>query len=76
MMNSKIRRLAELLGMEPAKVEEAIFTVGSEECGEEGCGEVNREHFYYNPDIFARLHKIDCSGLRKLVVPDLRKLRR
>jgi hypothetical protein len=73
-MDSKIKRLAELLGVEPEKVEETIFMVGSEEGGEEGCGEVN--HFYYNPDIFARLHKIDCSGLRKLIVPNLSRLRR
>jgi hypothetical protein len=75
-MDKKIERLAEILGIEPSKLEEAIFMVGSEEGGEEACGEVNKEHFYYNPDIFAKLHKIDCTGLKNLVVPNLRKLRR
>jgi len=33
-------------------------------------------NFYYNPDVFMKLHKVDSRGLRKLVIPNLRRLRR
>jgi len=33
------------------------------------------KNFYYDPKAFAGLHKIDYSGLRKLVIPDLSRLR-
>ena len=33
------------------------------------------KNFYYDPDIFARLHKVDYEGLRKLVTPNLGRLR-
>jgi len=72
-MDRKIGRLAEILGIEKERLEEAIFQVGSEEGGEEGCGEVN---MYYNPDLFMRLVKPNCSRLAKLVIPNLRRLRR
>lgn len=70
-MDSRIKSIAEILGIEPERLEEAICQVD-----EEGCGEINEEHFYYNPNIFAKLLRIDCTGLKNLVVPNLRRLRR
>lgn len=75
-MDRKVERLAEILGIRKERLEEAIFQVGSEEGGEEGCGEINEEHFYYNPDLFARLVKPNMSKLASLVIPDLSRLRR
>ena len=63
MDREKMERLAALLGEPVEKIEAALEALGGE------------EHFYYNPSLFRRLHSIDCSGLKKLVVPNLKKLR-
>jgi len=63
----RIKLAAELLGMEPEKLASML---GQEE------EEPASEGFYFNPEVFRKLHSIDYEGLRKLVVPDLRRLRR
>jgi len=71
MDNEKVKLAAELLGMDPGRLVEALG-IGEKE-KEDSTGS---EYFYYNPNVFLKLHSIDCEGLRKLVVPDLRRLRR
>lgn len=64
MDSKKIKMLADLLGElaeETAEVEEQ---------------ETPQSNFFYNPDVFMSLHTIDCVGLRKLVTPNLDRLRR
>jgi hypothetical protein len=58
----KVKTLAIILGIPPEKLVSLL--------------EGNEEHFYYNPNVFMKLHSIDYEGLRKLVVPNLKKLRR
>lgn len=69
MENERLKLAAELLGMEPEKLASML---GQQE-EEEG---PQSEGFYFNPEVFRKLHSIDYEGLRKLVVPDLRRLRR
>jgi len=64
MDREQIVKLAALLGEPIERVEAALEALGED------------EHFYYNPNVFSKLHKVDCEGLRKLVVPDLSRLRR
>ena len=71
MDKERIIAAAGLLGMKPEELVNAL-DMG----GEEGCGEVNPEGFYFNPDVFRKLHSIDSKGLRDLVVPNIKRLRR
>jgi len=66
----RIKLAAELLGMKP---EELISALGGEQEEEEPRG---MEGFYFNPEVFRKLHSIDYEGLRKLVMPNLSRLRR
>ena len=59
----QIRKLAVLLNIPEDRVLAAMEAADFE------------EHFYYNPDVFRSLHKVDCSGIRDLLVPDLGRLR-
>jgi len=68
MDEERIKLAAELLGMEP---EQLVSALGGEQEEEEGEG---MEGFYFNPEVFRKLHSIDCEGLRKLVIPNLTKL--
>jgi hypothetical protein len=34
------------------------------------------KNWYYDPEAFKNLHSIDYDGLRKLITPNLRRLRR
>lgn len=38
--------------------------------------ETPQSNFYFNPDVFMGLHTIDSVGLRKLVTPNLDRLRK
>lgn len=68
----KIRQIAIILGVDPIKLSAALDELDKEEeQPSEGI-----EGFYYNPDVFRRLHNIDNKGLRDLVTPNLKKLRR
>ena len=62
----RLKALATLLGIDPMKLSLALDEVDKEK----------QDNFYYNPNVFMKLHSIDYEGLRKLVMPDLRKLRR
>jgi len=70
MDRERIKLAAQLLGMKP---EELISALGGEQEEEEPRG---IEGFYYNPNVFRKLHNIDSEGLRKLVMPNLSRLRR
>lgn len=71
MDEERIKLAAQLLGMKP---EELISALGISEQEEEQSPR-GIEGFYYNSEVFRKLHSIDYEGLRKLVVPDLRRLR-
>lgn len=75
MENEKIVALAEVLGLDPTKLAAALEVVDREETQEE-VGGGTLANFYFNPNVFMKLHSIDYAGLRKLVVPNLRRLRR
>jgi len=64
MDTEQINRLALLLDLPPDQVEAAVDSIDEE------------DHFYYNPNAFSKLHRVDCEGIRRLVVPNLRRLRR
>lgn len=64
----KIKILATLLDVTPEQLTAALEAVSEKK-------DNNPLHFYYNPDVFMKLHTIDYAGLRKLVMPDLRRLR-
>ena len=65
----KIKAAAEILGLTS---EQLIRALGLEEEEEEG----PYGGFYFNSNVFRKLHSIDSEGLRKLVMPNLDKLRR
>lgn len=67
--NEKIKLAAAILGIDPDKLVAALE--GNEE---EGVG--GMDNFYFNPNVFMKLHSIDYKGLRALVVPSLKRLRR
>ena len=69
MENARIKLAAQLLGVKPEELMNALG-IEEEQIPETVGG------FYYNPDVFARLHSIDTVGLRKLVMPNLSRLRR
>ena len=71
MDEERIKLAAQLLGMKPEELVSALGGGQEEEEPHEGI-----EGFYFNPDIFRKLHNVDSKGLRDLVVPNLRKLRR
>lgn len=62
----KIRTLAILLGVDPMKLSIALDELDRGE----------QSNFYYDSNVFRKLHSIDYEGLRKLVIPDIRRLRR
>ena len=64
MDQEQIRKLAALLGEPEEKVQTAIQVLDEE------------DHLYYNPNAFRDLHRIDCKGLRSLVILDISRLRR
>ena len=64
MDQEQINKLAALLGESPERIQAALQALDEE------------EHLYYNPNTFRRLHRINCEGLRSLVVPNLDQLRR
>lgn len=70
MDEERIKLAAQLLDMKP---EDLVRALGGEE--EEGTSE-GIEGFYYNPDVFRKLHNVDNQGLRKLLMPNLSRLRR
>jgi hypothetical protein len=76
MDKEKIKTLATILGISPEKLTAALFGVveggGNEEEGKIG----GMDNFYFNPNVFMKLHSIDYKGLRALVVPNLKRLRR
>ena len=72
MDEERIKLAAQLLGMNP---EELVNTLGIKGQEEDTTGG-GIEGFYYNPDVFRKLHSIDCAGLRRLVTPYLGRLRR
>ena len=67
----KIKALAVLLGIDPIRLSQSL-----QEFEEKGTNEDSPGYFYYNPDVIRKLHNIDSEGLRKLVMPDLSRLRR
>ena len=71
MDQDKIRALAMLLGVDPVKL-----SVSLQDLDTEGGDPPGLEGFYFNPEVFRKLHSIDCEGLRKLVMPSIRHLRR
>lgn len=75
MENEKIVALAGVLGLDPTRLAAALEVVDREE-GQKEVGGGTLDNFYFNPNVFMRLHSIDYAGLRKLVVPNLRRLRR
>lgn len=78
MDNEKIKDLATVLGIKPERLAAALELINEgeevQEVEEDPRGTL--DNFYFNPNVFMKLHSIDCKGLRKLVVPDLRRLRR
>jgi len=64
MDQEQIRKLAALLGEPEERVQTALQVLDEE------------DHLYFNPNAFRRLHRIDVEGLRSLVIPDIRRLRR
>jgi len=64
MDQEKIRKLAALLGEPPERLQTALQALDEE------------EHLYFNPNVFRDLHRIDCKGLRSLVILDISRLRR
>lgn len=73
MENDKIRALATVLGISSEKLTAALESVEDSNEGERVGG---MDHFYFNPNLFMKLHSIDYAGLRALVVPNLKRLRR
>lgn len=76
MDSEKIKALAGVLGVDATKLAAALELVneGEEEETKQGSGGL--DNFYFNPNVFMKLHSIDYEGLRKLVMPNLRRLRR
>lgn len=73
MDEEKIKALASVLGVSPEKLVAALQSVeGDDEVQSRG----TLDNFYFNPDVFMKLHSIDYKGLRALVVPNLKRLRR
>jgi len=70
----KIKALAVLLGVDPVKLSMSLQDLDREQGQIDGGNFL--KNFYFNPDVFMKLHQIDYEGLRKLVMPNLRKLRR
>jgi len=70
MDEERIKLAAQLLGMKPEDLVRALGVGEQQEEEPEGI-----EGFYYNPDVFRKLHNIDSRGLRGLVVPNLRRLK-
>ena len=68
----QLKKLAELLGVDPLKLSMSLQELGKEEESPSPL----MDNFYFNPNIFMKLHSIDYAGLRKLVVPNLKRLRR
>lgn len=66
----KIKAAAELLGTTPERLINLLGLTEEEEAP------TGIEGFYFNPEVFRKLHSIDTKGLRELVVPNLRRLRR
>lgn len=69
-----IRALAVLLGVDPMKLSASLDSLDKEEDEDQGGGTL--DNFYFNPNVFMKLHSIDYKGLRALVVPNLKRLRR
>jgi len=75
MMDSeKVKALATLIGVSSEKLTAALGAIEGGDNEEEGpVGGI--DNFYFNPNVFMKLHSIDYKGLRALVVPDLKRLR-
>ena len=65
----KIDAMAELLGVTPEQLLAFLQTVQKEETQESD----PLKNFYYNPDVFVKLHSIDSKGLRELVMPKVKR---
>ena len=71
MSEDKLKAMAELLGVAPDRL---LKFLEEEHQSEEPSGTL--DGFYFNPEVFRKLHEIDSKGLRDLVVPNISKLRR